>query len=306
MLMVQTLLPIFAVIGIGWLAVRSGYLDRGVVAPAGQVVMRVALPAMIFLALAGSPGGQAFDLAFLLVYGAASLGVMALCYALARLVMGLSKPEAAVIGLGVSMANSGFMGFPIGQAVLGQETAIRIFAHVLIVENLVILPLALLVLATAGDSSAPRPRLLREMIRNPLMIALVAGGVVSSVGIGLPAPASAVLEFLGRMSAPLALLVIGGMLASLPASGRAGAMALMVAGKLVVHPLLVALGVALVPGVTPALALGGVLFAAMPMITIFPLLSARVGQGQSAAFGLLIATSVCFITLPILIHLLEL
>lgn len=306
MMLVQTLLPIFAVIGIGWLAVRSGYLDRGAVAPAAQVVMRVALPAMIFLALAGTPSGQAFDLAFLMVYGAASLAVLSLCYALARLVMGMTKPEAAVIGLGVSMANSAFMGFPIGQAVLGQEAAIRVFAHVLIVENLVILPLALLLMAMAGDGGSPRPRLLRDMMRNPLMIALVAGGAVSAVGIGLPAPASAVLELLGRLSAPLALLVIGGMLASLPASGRAGAVGLIVGGKLVVHPLLVAIGVALVPSVTPAMALGGVLFAAMPMITIFPLLSARVGQGQLAAFGLLIATTASFVTLPLVIQLLRL
>lgn len=302
MMLVQTLLPIFAVIGIGWLAVRSGYLDRGAVAPAGQVVMRIALPAMIFLALAGTPSGQAFDLAFLLVYCAASLAVLLLCYAFARLALGISKPEAVVVALGVSMANSAFMGFPIGQAVLGQELAIRVFAHVLIVENLVVLPLALLLLALAGHDGSQRPNVLREVLRNPLMIALVAGGAVSALGMGLPAPASAVLEFLGRLSAPLALLVIGGMLASLPASGRLGAVGLIVGGKLLVHPLLVGMGVALVPGVTPAMALGGVLFAAMPMITIFPLLSARVGQGQLAAFGLLIATSASFFTLPFVIH----
>ena len=302
MVFIQTLLPIFAVIGIGWVAVRSGYLDKGAVAPAGQVVMRIALPAMIFLALATTPTEQAFDLAFLLVYCAASLVVLALCYALARFALGMSKPEAAVIGLGVSMANRAFMGFPIGQAILGPEAAIRVFAHVLIVENLVILPLALLLLAVAGSDAAHRPRVLREMLRNPLMIALVAGGAVSAIGVGLPAPATAVLELLGRLSAPLDLLVIGGMLASLPASGRLGAVGLIVGGKLVLHPLLVGTGVVLFPGVTPAMALGGVLFAAMPMITIFPLLSARVGQGQLAAFGLLIATSASFFTLPVVIH----
>lgn len=302
MMLVQTLLPIFAVIGIGWLAVRSGYLDRGAVAPAGQVVMRIALPAMIFLALAGAPGGQAFDPAFLLVYCIASLAVMALCYPIARLGVGMSKSEAVVVALGVSMANSAFMGFPIGQAVLGQEMALRVFAHVLIVENLVILPLALLLLVMAGHHGSPRPRVLPEVLRNPLMIALVAGGAVSAFGIGLPAPASAVLELLGRLSAPLALLVIGGMLASLPASGRLSAVGLIVCGKLVVHPLLVGVGVTLASGVTPAMALGGVLFASMPMITIFPLLSARVGQGQLAAFGLLIATSASFVTLPLIIH----
>lgn len=148
MMVIQTMLPIFAVIGIGWISVRAGYLDHGVVAPAAQVVMRIALPAMIFLALAGRPVGQSFDLAFLLAYGAASLTMLSLGYG-GALALGLSRSEGTVVALGVSMANSAFMGFPIGQAIIGQDMAIRVFAHVLIVENLVILPLVLLALASA-------------------------------------------------------------------------------------------------------------------------------------------------------------
>lgn len=299
MMLVDTLLPIFVLIGIGWLAVRSGYLDQGAVAPASQVVIRIALPAMIFLALAGTPTDGAFDLPFLFVYCAASLTVLLLSYVAARLALNMTHSEAAVIGLGVSMANSAFMGFPIGQAILGQDLAIRVFAHVLVVENLVILPLALFLL-TMGRARGPG--LWRDMLRNPLMLALVSGGAFSAFGAELPGLANDVLELLGRLSAPLALLVIGGMLASLPASGRLGAVGLMVAGKLFVHPLLVAIGSAIIPGVTPAMASGGVLFGAMPMITIFPLLSARVRQEQLAACGLLIATSVSFFTLPGVIH----
>lgn len=298
MMVIQTLLPIFAVIGIGWISVRAGYLDHGVVAPAAQVVMRIALPAMIFLALAGRPVGQSFDLAFLLAYGAASLTMLGLGYG-GALALGLSRSEGTVVALGVSMANSAFMGFPIGQAIIGQDMAIRVFAHVLIVENLVILPLVLLALANADRDGGARPNVARELVRNPLMIALVAGGVVSLLGVGLPAPAADVLDLLGRLSAPLALLVIGGMLASLPAGGRLGVVVLIVAGKLVVHPLLVGLGLTLVPAVGPEMVLGGMLFAAMPMITIFPLLAARVGQGKLAALGLMVATSVSFVTLPV-------
>ena len=109
-----------------------------------------------------------------------------------------------------------------------------------------------------------------------------------------------------QLSAPLALLVIGGMLASLPASGRIGAVGLIVGGKLVLHPLAVGLGAALMPGLSAQMAAGGILFAAMPMITIFPLLAARAGQGQLAAFGLLVATLGSFASLPLVIHLLGL
>ena len=302
MMLILTLLPIFSVIVIGWLVVRTGYLDSSAVAPAAQVVLRIALPAVIFLALASAPRGEAFDLLFLLVYCVASLLALSGVYALARLVLGMSKSEATVIALGASMANSAFMGFPIGQAILGQAHAVRVFAHVLIVENLIMLPIALLLLTAAGNTTLSRVGVLREVLRNPLVIALVSGGAISALGVTLPEPATAILELLGRLSAPLALLVIGGMLATLPASGQLRAVMLIVGGKLVIHPFLVGVGVVLVPGVTPAMAVGGVLFAAMPMITIFPLLSARVGQGQLAAFGLLSATVLSFLSLPVIIH----
>ncbi|MCC5963959.1 MAG: AEC family transporter [Rhodobacteraceae bacterium] len=303
MVFLETLLPIFAVIALGWLIVRSGYLGADVVAPAGQIVVRVALPAVIFLALATTRVQDTFDPGFLLAYAVGSLAVMGICFGIARQALGLSLPVASVVALGVSMANSGFLGFPIGQALLGADAAIRVFAHCLIVENLVILPIALTLLALAGDDGVAslRTRLARDVLRNPLMIALVAGGAVSALGASLPAPAQSALDLLARMSAPLALLVIGGMLASLPATGSVRAVALVVGGKLVLHPLAVGAGVLLVPGVSPVMAAGGVLFAAMPMITIFPLLATRVGQARFAAFGLLVATLGGFITLQFVI-----
>ncbi|MFN7003448.1 MAG: AEC family transporter [Roseinatronobacter sp.] len=308
MILIQTILPIFAIIGLGFVAVRTGYLDRATVAPAGQIVIRIAMPALIFVALASTPIDQALELPFLLAYALGSLAVMGATFALARLALGLTALEASVAALGVSMANSGFMGFPIGQALLGAEDAIRIFAHCLVVENILILPLALLLLALYGPAEAAgiRTRIARDVLRNPLMIALAAGAAFSALGLSLPGPAQSVLEMLTRLSAPLALLVIGGMLATLPVAGRTTSVGLIVLGKLGLHPLAVWLAMALVPGVSPLMAAGGVLFAAMPMITIFPLLAGKAGQGQLAAFGLLAATVTSFATVPLVIHLLGL
>jgi malonate transporter and related proteins len=300
MLVVNVLVPLFAVIGCGWLAIRSGYLARETVAPAGQIVIRIALPAVIFLSLASAPRDQTFDLPFLLAYAVASLAVFGACFAAARFILRMTQPEAAVIALGVGMSNSSFLGFPIGQALLGPELTIRTFSHCLIVENLLILPIALLALTPSGAGG-----ILRDVGRNPLLIALVAGVAVAWLGVPLPEQVQSALTLIARLSAPLALLVIGGMLASLPAQGKLGAIGLLLLGKLVLHPLAVVLA-AQGLGAPDDLARAGVLFAAMPMITIFPLLAARAGQGQLAAAGLMAATLASFGTLPIVIHLLAL
>lgn len=306
MTLIEIFLPVFAVIGLGFVAIRTRYLDPATVQPLGTVVIRIALPALILLALAGTPAQGALNTGFLLAYAAGSLGTMLICMAIARYVLGLSRIVTAVVGLAVSMANSGFMGLPIGQALMGAELATLILAHCMIVENVLILPLALLLIALAaqGDVQQTRRKIISDLLRNPLLIALLVGLVISFAGIELPELARDTLAFLARISGPLALLVIGGMLASLPAQGRVAVVGLMVAGKLVLHPLTVWGATGLVSGIGGVMAMGAVLFAAMPMITIFPLLGAKAGQGQLSAYGLLVATLCSFATLPVVVYLL--
>lgn len=306
MTLIEIFLPVFAVIGLGFVAIRTRYLDAATVQPLGMVVIRIALPALILLALAGTPAQGALNKGFLLAYAAGSLATMAICMVIARYVLGLSRIVTAVVGLGVSMANSGFMGLPIGQALMGEELATLILAHCMIVENVLILPLALLLIALAGqgDVQQTRRKIVSDLLRNPLLIALLVGLAVSFAGVDLPDLARDTLAFLARISGPLALLVIGGMLASLPAQGRMTVVGLMVGGKLVLHPLTVWGATGLVSGLGGVMAMGAVLFAAMPMITIFPLLGAKAGQGQLSAYGLLVATLCSFATLPVVVYLL--
>jgi len=308
MALIDTLVPLFAIVALGFGATRLHYLDPKAVPFLGGVVMRIALPALIFLTLASTPPGRALDAGVLAAYAAGSLVTMGLCMAVARWRLGLSWPVVAVIGLGVSMANSGFMGFPIAQGLMGAQQASLLLAHCMSVENILILPLALVLIsaATADDARSDRMAVLRGIATNPLLIALLAGLLVSAIGLALPGPARATLELLARLSAPLALLVIGGMLATLPVQGRASTVAVLVVGKLLIHPLTVWGALAVVGPVAPGLATGAVLFAAMPMITIFPILSARAGQMQLGAYGLLAATLTSFASLPIVIYLLGL
>lgn len=61
-------LPLFALIGIGFLAVRSRYLAAADLAGVSALVMRVFLPAMIFLAIAGRPLAQSMPPGFVAAY----------------------------------------------------------------------------------------------------------------------------------------------------------------------------------------------------------------------------------------------
>lgn len=310
MAVMNAILPLFAIIALGFAAVRSGYVSAEVVKPAGELVIKVALPALIFLALASVPVSAQLNPGFLAGYAAGSLLAFGLCFAIARRGLGMPVTAAAVVGMGASMANSGFMGFPVAQALMGPETAARLLAQCMVVENVLILPLGLALVAwgeagTLSKAGATWRLVLVGLVRNPLLLALAAGVLASALGVAVPGWGRQALELLARMAAPVALLVIGGMLATLRVERLMAGVAVIAAGKLAIHPLAVWAGLSVAPGVDAALLAGGVLFAAMPMVTIFPLLGARAGYPALSASGLIVATLASFATLAVAIRLLR-
>ena len=76
-----------------------------------------------------------------------------------------------------------------------------------------------------------------------------------------------------------------------------------VVGKLLIHPLIVFITFYLMPGIDPLYMVGAVLFAASPMISIYPLFGQRYGLGGISAAAMLVATVASFFTLSLTIWL---
>ncbi|AMY70933.1 AEC family transporter [Frigidibacter mobilis] len=297
---VNAILPLFAVILIGFLAVRTGYVPAEALRPVGEVVLRIALPALIFLSVAGAAPGEGLQPVALLAIGIGSLAAFA-CGALGAVwILGMPLRQAAMVALGISASNSGFIGYPVVQQLLGTAEAGRLLAHMMVIENLMMIPLALILSSNAGGGGSVRgSALLRDLARNPLILALGAALAFQVVGLSLPDQASRTLDLLARMSAPAALLVVGATLATLRPRGQAGAVALIVLGKLLLHPALTLAAFAAVGGLPAQFVLGAVLFAAMPMMSVYPILSQRAGLGPLAASALLVATVLGTVSIPL-------
>ena len=146
---------------------------------------------------------------------------------------------------------------------------------------------------------------LREMLRNPMVLALLAALVFTALGLHLPGPLQAALDMIARASAPIALFVVGGTLATLPLAGMWDRALLVTAGKLALHPAAVALCL-WATGTSDPWWQGGVLFAAMPMMTIYPIIASRGGMSGLAASALLAAVVISFFTITGVLHLLGL
>lgn len=287
------ILPIVILIGVGYLAVYAKLVPQDLVQSLGIFVLNFALPALILFALVQQDLRQTLNWNYLLVYGAASLATFATVFAISRLALRTSLPQAAIAALGGSSSNSGFVGFPVASLAIGAP-ALTALPLSMLVENILIIPLALAFAESAGHQGRGAARVIgktaRRLATTPLILAILIGVVLSATGLHLPAPLFRSLEMMANAAIPCALLVVGGTLATLRVQSVAGDVSVIAAGKLVLHPLLVALGFAWVGGVPPGLMAAGIILAAAPMLTVYPIIGARFGFERLCAAALIATT----------------
>jgi len=304
-------LPVFMLIGLGYGAVRSGLANGNQVDGLGMFVLNFALPALILDALSRQDLSQTFNPFYVAAYAAGSLVAFLGVLAALRLVVRRPLTEAAIGGLGASASNSGFIGFPLASLALGAPALTALPLNML-VENFLIIPLAL-ALAEAGRQGgnslrATLAQTALRLARMPMILAILAGAVMSGLGLHLPALLATPVEMLAKASAPCALFVVGGTIAGLGAGlatrGTMAAVGAIVVGKLILHPLAVAAALLLVGGVPRELAAAGILFAAVPMITIYPILGRRFGLEGISAAAMVVATAAGFVSVTIVLALL--
>lgn len=296
--------PIFILIALGFLSVRGGLIDRGQIRGLGAFVINFALPALVLRALSERSLGEVLDGPYLLAYALASLAVFAGGLAVARWLRGQDLSASAILAMGMSVSNSGFIGYPIVAMLLGPTAALAM-ALGMLVENLLMIPLAL-ALAEIGQQSGVRGRALaREtalrLLRNPMISAIALGLLLSLLELRLPPLLFRVVDMLAGASAPLALFVIGGTLYGLRPRGMWADVGQTALGKLVLHPLALLLAFVLVPDIDPQLKVAGLLFASAPMMSIYPILGLRFGLEERCAAALVAATVLAFVTISTLI-----
>ena len=293
--------PIFLLIGIGYIARWSGVIQREQLQGVGIFVLYCALPALVIRALTQQPLGEIFQPSYLLAYGLGSIAVLGaglvLCLKLQRQPLNASAMQA----LGMAASNSGFVGYPVAAMVIGSPAAVLLALNML-VENLLVIPTAL-ILAEMGNQHGSNVwqtlrQTARSLAKNPILIGLT--------GIVIPPPIDKAIHMLAEAAGPAALFVIGGSLFGLRAQGMMRDVGQIVVGKLLIHPLAILVAFLLMPNIEPIYMAGALLFAASPMISIYPLFGQRYHLGDVSATAMLVATIASFFTLSLLIWLMTL
>lgn len=302
-------LPIYVIIALGYGCVLKGVFKPETMPVFGSYVMNIALPALLFEAVATRSVTEVFNLTYMAIYLCGALATIALGY-VAFTALRLSPSRRAVALMGISCPNSGFIGYPVMlltfPAIAGQILALN-----MLVENFVIIPvcLALMEASKAGDAQILRriANILFGVLKRPMVLGLIAGLIVSLAGVSIPEPISRIFTMLAASASALALFVIGGGLVGAPLRGNWANAVQIALGKLLLNPAMAALALLMLPALglaplTPELAAAVVISAAIPMFSIYVIFAQEMGHEGMASIAQITATSAAFVTLSALLY----
>ncbi|MCI2399979.1 AEC family transporter [Aliiroseovarius subalbicans] len=297
--------PIYAAIALGFALTRRGWFKPSDMKVLGGYVLNVALPALLFHAVATRPVGEVFNPAYMSVFLLGGLGTILMAWIWFRLTS-VEASRRGVAVMGTSCPNSGFVGYPV-MLLAFPDLAGSILAMNMLVENFVLIPTSLILMEMGRDGAheslfAKLRAVILGVVKRPMVIALILGLCVSISGLTLPEPGLRFLGMLAASASALALFAIGGTLVGLPLRGNRALAVQITLGKLVLHPTLVfAALVCLGAGLSSNLQAAVILSAAMPIFTIYPLFAMEHGRESIASLALLGTTVASFATLTILL-----
>lgn len=305
-------LPIFLVVGLGFAVTKGGLFSVADMRIFGRFVISIALPALLFNAIAKRDVAEVFDAGFMGFYAAASLLVLGIGVLWFHRLQGMPLDRAGICIMGTACSNSGYMSFPI-LLLAFPDLAPNVLAMALLVENLLIIPVVLVLIAMGRGRGAGVGTMIwgiaRDLLRRPLLLGLVAGLAWSVLRLPLPEVVDRGLTMISSASVALALFVIGGSLAGVALRGNVALAAQITLGKLVLHPLLAVLALALAaalggPVLAPDLRACLLIACAVPMLGVYPIFAQEVGMEGLASLALLVTTALSFFTLSLALALL--
>lgn len=208
--LLNIVLPIFALIGAGWLARRRQWLGEAGATELNRFVVYIAMPALLFRIMAtakwhdlNQPG---FTAAFTL-----GAGVIFALTLVARRMRGEDLGAAALDGLNAGYANVGFIGFPLCLAAFGPGSLT--FVTITAIVTVCVLFAAAVIFMELNGPGNDGWNILRKVsmsvIMNPMVLAPLLGVGYAALFPDIPVGADHFLKYLADAASPCALVSLG-------------------------------------------------------------------------------------------------
>ncbi len=289
------ILTLFVMIGIGYAAYKINFITRPGLSQLSSLLVNILLPCLIIDSMQIPLTVEHMNEMEWIFVIEGIYYIIALITALivVRFMAG-SIFETGVLKFMFLFSNLGFMGYPIANAAFGENSYFYV--------TLINLPFSLVVF-TIGIYLIKPGQNIRDSIKNlisPGLFASVLGLLFFFLEVNIPPPLSGAIELIGGTTTPLAMIVIGALLATLPVSYIVTDKRIFIVSlfRLIILPLILFIVIRSFV-ISPMLIAIPVLLAAMPVAANAVLLAEEYGaNSELASKGVFLSTFLSLFTIP--------
>lgn len=299
MTVASQMLSLFFIMAVGYVMYRARVIDDAATVRYTRLVLNISLPAQIitsFVENVGVVSNRAVIAVFFLTL--LSYAVFAVIAVLFAALVRAPKEERGTYGFMMLFSNVGFMGLPVISTIFGEEALI----YAVIVNgvfNIMVYSAGILLISDAKQAYRFRPRLLLNL---PLMSTLLSV-LLFFAGAKLPETVMTSLRYMGALTTPVAMLILGASIAAMPLKELFGDWRIYVFTifRLAVVPLAMLALLRLFLAADSVAAGVLVVLAAMPVATNTTMLAIEYGGNRKlASRGIFFSTVLSVITIPLI------
>ena len=302
---ISVILPIFIILSVGYLSLRLNMLNTTHVQAIIQFIIKVSLPAFLLYALSTRSFDEIWQMPYFLGYLLGSLILFFSAYTLYRRFFKVPRYQAAVIGLGSSMSNTGFIGTAVLTLLIAQA-AVPYLAMTLVIENIILLSLMLILIESSDQQDKALSTIilstLQNLAKNPIILSIILGLICSVYTVQWPVSLELPLKSLASTASPLAIFVIGASLATLTIKDLSKDVLIVCTIKLLIMPIVVTSIIYIMPGSTAKMAYAGLILSALPMATAFGIYGQLNGIAEQSVASVMLSTLLSLVSIALIMQ----
>ncbi|MGR3662672.1 MAG: AEC family transporter [Paracoccaceae bacterium] len=238
---VEVILPVFMVVGFGYLAAWRSLISAEAIDGLMRFTQNFAIPCLLFSAIA-KIDLSSFNFPLWFSYYAGAFTVYFIARFAAQKFLKRSAEDSISIGFSALFPNSLLLGLAIMERAYGPESLAGNYVIVSTHAPLLYAFGVIVMEFTRAKTGTPSPlpqlakRIGKSLITNPIIIGIMLGFAANFSGLTMPASPMAAIDMMARAALPAALFGLGGVLVRYRPEGDMKAIMLVTILSLTIHP----------------------------------------------------------------------
>ena len=306
---VNVILPVFILVSLGVVLKKAHVIPDNFSDAVDRLIFRLALPAMLFLEVAGADLSEAINVRLALFAAIAITCMFAAVTGIVCLTVRENGKRGAMIQ-GICRSNFAILGMPLIENMFG-ESGVQEAALIMPVTIILFNTFSVIALTVLAPKERQLPigetvrKILKNIVTNPLIIGVVLGLPFMFLQIELPLVADKTLRYLSNLVTPVALISLGSTVRLKSFKGRVRYAVLSACGRTVIAPAVMVSAAALLGFRGSALGTILILFGAPTAVSSYIMAKNMGSDHELAGQILLLTTLICLLTIFVFIFILK-